>query len=223
MDTQLKEIIKILNNKNIEDKNMLNEIKFEIRKATILLNPELNNLTRANNLIISSESYPVFTQTNSIEYVERVSELGSLYSVTTGPIAVVANGFLVLQLTNPASSGKTFYIDTVVGGSSAISTIALFQNATFAAVGTALTSFNRNWNFGNNSIATGKYLSQAADPTTGGTLISTIVQPAGVVANQYYGSLIIPSGAANREFYVRLTATTAVNYSINVTWWEFPS
>jgi len=224
MDTQLKEIIKILNNKNIEDRNMLNEIKSEIRKSTILLNPDLANLTRSNNLIISSESYPVFTQTNSIEFVERVSELGSLYSVTTGAVSVAASAFLVLQLTNPANSGKTFYINTVSGGSSVTTTMALYQNATFAAAGTPLTPLNLNWNFSNSSIATAKDLTQATDPTTGGTLISTLVQPAGVVNNLYYGSLIIPSGTSSREFYVRLTNAASVNnLSINVTWWEFQS
>lgn len=176
-----------------------------------------------NNLVISGESNPVFTQANVIDYDERVSELGRLYSVCTGLISVASGSFLCVQLTNPANVGVTLYIATVTGGSAVTSNLEIFRNATLTSP-TPLTPRNRNWSFTDSSSATAGY-TNGADTTTGGILLAAFVQTGGMLVREYNGQFIIPGTSTNRTFYLRLTNTAnqSNTMSATITWWEFPN
>lgn len=183
-----------------------------------------------NNVPITSPKSPVYAQSTVIDYTTAVSQGGQVYSISTGSQSVAVSGFLTVQVTNPANSNKTIYIERISGGSTTNTTIDILKNATITTgvppTPTTLTINNRNWNSGNNSSMTGKYVTATAgtDPTVGGTLLSSIIQVGGPITLLYNGEFIIPSSTIDREFYIRLVNNgNQVNIlSINITWWELP-
>lgn len=179
-----------------------------------------DSLIRPNNVPVTSPNQLIFG--TNLNYSSYYARSGQVYTACTGSISVSANGFLVLQLTNPAHSGKILYINRISGGATTNTTFDMLKNATFSATGTPITPQNTNWNFSNSSAATIKYLSQGTDPTTGGTNLISIIQTGGPLILDYGGLYIIPYGPTDRELYLRLTNNTnQVNIlSINITWWE---
>lgn len=94
------------------------------------------------------------------------------------------------------------------------------RNASFAAAGTSLTPRNTNFGFPDSSVVTAKYISQSTDPTTGGQLLQSFIQPSGggVIIFDYDGRIKMTPGTT---FVVRLAnlaaATSMVN---NISYWE---
>lgn len=131
---------------------------------------------------------------------------GLAYSVNTGQISISGNGFLVIQITNPASSENTMQLTTASGGSQSSIIVDIFKNATFAAAGTSLTPINLNWSYSNSSSMTAKYTTASSgnDPTNApaNSLIDTIISTNQFIINKEY---LIPSDAANQTFYIRIT------------------
>lgn len=173
-----------------------------------------------SNKTYSNEYETIYV--NSIDFSAIKSQQGNYYGITTGAQSVVANGFLVVQLTNPANSGKTINISSIRGGATVNTTLDVFKNATFAAAGTPLTPRNRNWAFADASAVTGKWLTQGTDPTTGGTLLASMIQTGGSVDVSYEGRIIIPSATTDRQFYIRLTnnVNQANTLAVTIAWWE---
>lgn len=144
---------------------------------------------------------------------------GSFYSLTTGSQTVAAANFLVCQVTNPSNSGKFINVNDVLGSSTTPITVDVLRNATFAAAGTAITPRNTNFQFGDNSAMTGKFLVSVTDPTSGGNLLYSINQGNGGPLVDFNGRIIVPS---NQTLYIRLpnTGSTSINLSLTVDWWE---
>ncbi|WP_110113173.1 hypothetical protein [Bacillus sp. CGMCC 1.16541] len=186
-----------------------------------------------STLVYNNQRDPLFVSMNSTvtspTVVTPVAQMaameGNFYSVTTGRESVAANGFLSIQLTMPANSNRTIYVQTVFGGATTNTTVDLLFNATFAAAGTAITPVNTNSGSTNTSAIVGKYISQATDPTTGGTLFSSIIQTGGTVTEIYDGAVVVPSTTSDRTLYTRLTNNTnQVNIlAITITYWELIS
>lgn len=186
-----------------------------------------------NKSVFNNENDPLYVQNVTsvsdatvISPQEAAAALdGNFYNISTGSLSVAANGFLTVQLTIPINSNRTIYIARVSGGAITNTTIDIFFNATFAAAGTALTPVNTNTSSSNTSVVTGKYLTGAADPTTGGTRLASIIQTGGPVLVDYDGRIIIPATTTTRTFYIRLANNTnQVNLlSINVGYWELVS
>ena len=153
------------------------------------------------------------------DQAELYGRLGSSYSVTTATQTVASNGFLDVQISNPTGSGKSLHIVGVTGGATTNTTIDLVKNGTFAAAGTTLTPRNINFGFSDSSIATVKWITQATDPTTGGVLVSSLIQIGGAVVVNYNGSWVMPS---NTTLVMRLVNNTNQSnpLSIGLQWWE---
>ena len=177
-----------------------------------LLRPNYKPLTSPNELVYST----------SLPFYGYYARSGNVYTVSTGSLTISANGYLVVQLTNPANSGRTIYINRISGGATTNTTFDILKNATFSAAGTPLTPTNTNWSYADTSAITGKYLSQSPDPTTGGTLMMSIIQVGGPVVLDFDGMYIMPSSTTNREFYIRLinNANQVNILSVNINWWE---
>ncbi|MCR6097493.1 hypothetical protein HXA31_01420 [Salipaludibacillus agaradhaerens] len=150
---------------------------------------------------------------------ELAAEEGVFFAVSTGPTNVPANGFLALQITNPAGSGKEIVISRLSGGATVNTTISVLRNGSFPAAGTALTPRNTNFSASDNSIATAKFISQSSDPTVGGVLINSIVQPGGVFVIEYTGRVRV---TPNTTLLVRTTNNTNQTnlLSLNISYWE---
>lgn len=184
-----------------------------------------SKMTRTNTKIISSEAEPLWCQCNTIVMAERVSEKGLLYGVATYQM-LAANGYMAMQITNPANSNKVFYIETLTIGSSTNTTFSIQKNGATTVAGTPLTPVNRNWSYGNNSVATAKYVLQATDPTTtAGAIITAVVEPGGAISREYGGQLIIPSSSSDLNYYILVinNSNQSNNVSISTSWWELPT
>lgn len=180
---------------------------------------DVDTLLRANYKIISNENETVFT--NAVDFAKIKSDQGQYYIAVVSAVTIVISGFLTLQITNPANSRKTMYIDSVFGGFTGSATVGVLRNATFAAAGTTVTPRNANWSFGDSSSMTAKYLSQLTDPTSGGTLLSANSIASGPFSINYGGRLIVPGTSSDRQLYLRVTnAAVANTVSVNVAWWE---
>ena len=148
---------------------------------------------------------------------------GKYYELTTGSQAITdANGYLALQLTNPANSGKTVYINTVRATSSVATIISTYKNATLNITGTSAIPHNTNWAYSDASLVTGRWVAQSSDPTSGGVLLQQMNQIGGVMELNLEGLRVIPSLTTNQTYYILLQNSAAnSNLSINVEWWEF--
>jgi hypothetical protein len=221
-DNTLLEILKELKDIRENNERILREYKSLQTKIKLFSDPNISGAYRSNFKIISSPMDPVYSAT--IHYGGVVNtNFSQLYTITA-VTTVAANGFLVMQLTNPANSNKAIRIDRVSGGASVNTTFDTFKNATFSVTPTILTVLNRNWGSGNTSVMTAKYAIAAsgADPTTGGTLMSSVIQTGGPVSREYDGEFYVPYGSTDRQFYVRLTNNTAASnlVALNITWEE---
>ncbi|WP_110113174.1 hypothetical protein [Bacillus sp. CGMCC 1.16541] len=186
-----------------------------------------------STLVYNRQTDPLFVSMTSsltspttvVSAAETAAFQGRFFESSTGSQSVAANGFLVVQYTIPANSNRTVYIQRVSGGATTNTTIDILFNATFAAAGTTITPVNSNLASAITSVVTGKYLSQATDPTTGGTRVNSIIQTGGPVVIDYSGRIIIPSTTTDRTFYIRLANNTNQTniLSVNVSWWELVS
>jgi hypothetical protein len=171
-------------------------------------------------------NYKVFNDSTGPLIVEDLAQQagrdGTFFVVSTGSQAVVANGFLAVQINIPANVSRTVNISRVSGGASVNTTIDLLFNATFAAAGTALSVINGNAGSTRTSITTAKFISQATDPTSGGTRLNSIIHTGGPLVYDVDGRYIIPSGVLAYTFYVRVINNTNQSnlLSINVSFWE---
>ncbi len=182
-----------------------------------------------NDKVFNESVAPLFTQSVNT-YVaptvigvqeENATQSGVMYFLTTGSISVVASGFLVVQMTNPVASGNMINIARISGGATVNTRIDLLRNASFAAAGTSLTPRNTNFGYPDSSVVTAKYISQSTDPTTGGQLLHSFIQPSagGVVTFNYDGRIKMTPGTT---FVIRLAnlATSANPMTSNIGWWE---
>ena len=171
---------------------------------------------------VSVTNDPLVAPLGSIPPHNVAAERGMFYTVTSGDHSVTTEpSFLVFQLSNPASSGKTLHIRSIRGTSSIAATIDIFRDAAFAASGTAVTPRNTNWGSADASIATGKWLIANADPTVGGVLLQSIDQSGGATELDYDGRFIMPSAATARAIYIRLTNLARnAHLAIDISWWE---
>jgi hypothetical protein len=172
-----------------------------------------------NYKVFNNIEHPLYTQSVTIGDASANSQSGRLYTINTSAQTIVA-GYFVVQLTNPASSGRTVYIDKIFGGSTGTINLSVFRNATFTASGTAMTPRNNNWSYSDSSVCTAKFTSSVTDPTSGGTLLEGLYQSSGDFLMEYQGSLIIPPSASDRQLYVRIQAALGLTTLVGITWWE---
>lgn len=153
---------------------------------------------------------------------EILNENGKLYSVSTGPQSVAASGYLVLEINNLADSNTWIEIVRIEGGASASTNIDILRNATITVSGVALTPRNRNWDFADSSALSAQYVTQATDPTSGGELLTSVIQTAGSINIKYDGEFLILGGITDRQFSVRLANSTSqpTTLAIGITWLE---
>jgi len=174
----------------------------------------------SNIKVISSEIEPVYSETNV--YYTQLAADGIMFNAPTNGQSVAANGYLSYQLTVPANINKTVYISLIAGGSASAFSVSEFKNAYLSGTGTTITPVNTNWDYSGGSACTVKYVSQATDPKSGGTLAQTLIGTGGTLAYTVDGRIVIPSTSAEQTFYLRVTNRSALTNlcALTVTWWE---
>jgi hypothetical protein len=151
-----------------------------------------------------------------------LSEEGKIFSVATGAQSVNASGYLVLEITNPADSNAMIEVIRIEGGTRAPTTIDILRNAPLAVSGGSLTPLNRNWNYADNSAITAKYVIQDTDPTSGGDLLTSVIQTSGAISMIYDGEYLIPGLASDCQFSLRIknNSSETNTLAISITWLE---
>ncbi|MDM5295326.1 hypothetical protein QUF81_19635 [Peribacillus simplex] len=166
--------------------------------------------------VINTFEDPVVTEASQ----PRAAVSGRNFFLTTQRQSVTNNSSLFLQITNPVGSGKILHMGRIAGTSNSNLVITLNRNGSFAG-GTPLTPVNANFASANTSVATAKFVSQAADPTVGGAIFQDIIQLAtgGVVAVEYEGDVVMPPGTT---FVIRTLNNSGGNnvISIDLSFWE---
>lgn len=174
-------------------------------------------------------NYYVFDQTANPLFIEQVnpytspgveaspegstSKAGALY-IADFSSSITGTQNLLLQVSNPAGSGKTMYVSRVYGSASNAGTTATLQkNAT--VTGTTVTPLNLNFGSSNTSVMTAR----GTAGTVSGSPVTflTLVLSAGPFALTFTGSIIVPAGNS-LTVSVGLGGATA---SAVISWWEY--
>ena len=139
---------------------------------------------------------------------------GRLFSLTSGNVSVGSGSSLLLQVVNPAASGRTLYFSQVIGGTTAAASLILYRGGTLTG-GSVLTPINNLFGSSITSVMTAQ---QVTGSITGSpvTLIS-IPLTAGAYSTRLPGTIIVPSG----QSMTLSLGTGALTGSLNVSWWEF--
>lgn len=145
-----------------------------------------------------------------------------MYSVATGAQSVNASGYLVLEITNPADSNTMIEVIRIEGGTLTPTTIDILRNGPIAVSGVSLNPLNRNWNYADNSAMTAKYVTQDTDPTSGGDLLTSVIQTSGAISMLYDGEYLLPGMTSDSQFSLRIKNNTSdtSTLAISITWME---
>ena len=153
---------------------------------------------------------------------QLLNEEGKIHSVTTGVQSVTASGYMVLEITNPANSNAMIEVIRIEGGTLTPTTIDILHNTPLTVSGVSLNPLNRNWNYADSSAMTVKYVIQDTDPTSGGDILTSVIQTSGAISMLYDGEYLMPSMTADSQFSLRIknNSSETNTLAISVTWME---
>lgn len=176
-----------------------------------------------NEAVFNQSSQPLYTeQVNTYtapaidSFPESDAALSGLLFAVPFASTVTAAAPLVLQVSNPAGSGRTAYISRIAASTAASAvTLTLLRNATVAGSTTTPVNFN----FG--SAATSAMIARtaAAAPTgSPATLMSVYLAP-GPFIGEFNGRIIVPPGSS---LTITITISTGSSAATgNISWWEY--
>lgn len=185
----------------------------------------------SNKLVFNNEDSPLYiygldNPKNPITISSlgtSFANVGKFFTITTGSRVVsILGGFLVLEIKNPANSGKTLYVSSIQGGATNFIVLDIFKNASIGSGSPSpITPQNTNYAYSNTSSIGARYLvSTVGDPTSGGVLLNSTIQAGGSFVIDFNGEIVIPSAAFDQFIYLRLTTSVATsNASIGMSWW----
>ncbi|MWV43112.1 hypothetical protein GRF59_05665 [Paenibacillus sp. HJL G12] len=138
---------------------------------------------------------------------------GESFTLTSGSVSVPASQSLLLQISNPAGSGKSVYVSRISGGATAAAAVNVLSAGTITG-GTTPTVQNNLFGSSIVSIVT----TRQNNGTLGGTPILYLNMPitTGIYVISLDGSIVVPPG---QTLTVTL-GTGALTASINLSWWE---
>ncbi|MBD8498104.1 MULTISPECIES: hypothetical protein [Paenibacillus] len=174
-----------------------------------------------NQTVFNTSSMPLFTSmTNTYtnpgvgsSAAQAAASAGVGFRLTTASASVGGSQNLLLQITNPAASGKNIYLVDISGGTTAAATINVSSGGTIAG-GTTPVPVNTRLGTATTSVVTTRQLSGTLGGTP--TTFLTTYVTAGAYLLVFDGGLIVP---ANQVLTVSL-GVGALTGSINLQWWE---
>lgn len=173
----------------------------------------------------------VFNQNNQPLYTEQVNtyvapgidsspEAGAAMSGLLFGIpfasTVTTSAPLVMQVSNPAGSGRTLYISRVIGSTGTASvTLTLLRNATVG--GSVITPLN--YNFGSAAASVAVARTATAAPTGSPGTVMSMLLAIGPVIIDLDGRIVLPPGNSLTLTITIASGSTAATGTIS--WWEF--
>ncbi len=175
----------------------------------------------ANFKIFNKSNRPLYTQSVNNYTSPRIGSLpdsgaaaaGASFMLTTGSVSVPASQSLLLQIGNPAGSGKTIYVAGIAGGSSAAGAVNLYSGGIITGGTTPVPSNNRFGSANASVVSTRQHTGQLGG---GPVLYMNMPITAGLYNINVDGALVVPPG---QTLTVTL-GTGALTASINLSWWE---
>jgi len=175
-----------------------------------------------NYSVFNQSNSPLYTQSTNTYLVPGIegspegdaAKSGALYILSSGSVGVGSGANLLLQLANPSGSGKTIYVSSLMGGTTAAATVTVLKGGTITG-GTTPTPFNANLGSANTSIGS----TRQNTGTLGGTSTGFLALPvtAGMYLLDFGGGVVVPPNQT-------LTVTVgpgSLTASAALTWWEY--
>ncbi|WP_229537480.1 hypothetical protein [Pelosinus baikalensis] len=159
------------------------------------------------------------------------SQQGELFSAV--PINTYLIGLetcAVLQLINPANSGKTFRIERIIGGTSPslitnntlVTLIEIYKNGAPIPISDPITPVNRNWGSPNTSVATANLQLVPVFAITS-NLLQTSLNTLGYFEFVFNEELIIPSSTSDQNIsiaFINLNPSAGIIITASIVWSE---
>lgn len=172
-------------------------------------------LNRSNNVVLTND----FNSLLTVDWQVRAAQAEAYFQLTTGQQLVGQDDFLLVQLTNPAHSGKKVSFVRIIMLTSAAATVDILRNADFTA-GRPLVPVNAHAGGSEGSMVQAKYLISAEDVTTGGTLINSCLTSAGFSEIGFNGSNTLDYTGTDQTMYCRVGTIQKNSIVLNFSWWE---
>lgn len=150
---------------------------------------------------------------------EKACRIGNYYGATTGAQTIAISDFFAIELSNPPDSGRSVHLGNISGGMTTGSVIDIIKNGAFLS-GTSVTTTKWNYGYTDDSVTIVKWITQATDPTVGGTLQTSIIQSGVPLVVDINGEIIIPPNNTMLIITKNPSTTDAQQIAITVTWWE---
>lgn len=176
-----------------------------------------------NDAVFNQNSQPLYTEQVNNYTAPGVGSSPEADAAMSGllfgvPFAstVTTAAPLVLQVSNPAGSGRTAYISRVTASTATSPvTLTLLRNA--AVSGTAVTPVN--FNFGSTLASVMTSRTAAAAPTGSPAILTSLLLASGPVILELNGRIIVPSGSSLTAVITISSGSSASTGSIS--WWEY--
>ncbi|AIQ20347.1 hypothetical protein H70357_29300 [Paenibacillus sp. FSL H7-0357] len=176
-----------------------------------------------NDAVFNPSSQPLYTeQVNTYvtpgvaSFPEADAALSGLFFAIPFASTVTTAAPLVLQVFNPAGSGRTAYISRVTASTATSPvTLTLLRNATVG--GAAITPVNFNFGSAVASVMTAR--TATAAPSGSPATLTSLLLAAGPVIVELNGRIIVPPG---NSLTITLTISTGSSAATGgISWWEY--
>jgi hypothetical protein len=176
-----------------------------------------------NDSVFNQSSQPLYTEQVNTYIAPGIdsapeggaAKAGLLFGIPFSSTVTTAAP-LVLQVSNPAGSGRTLYVSRVTSSTAtAAVTLTLLRNATVG--GTTITPINFNFGSALSSVMIARSSTTAA---TGGpaTLVSLFLAVGPVIVD-FTGQIVVPPGNSITASITIASGTSAATAAIS--WWEY--
>ena len=201
--------------------------------------PNYANESLSSSLVFGNDngtprSVDVDFQSNIVQIpaATKHSQQGELFSA--GPIDTYLIGlgptYAVLQLINPANSGKTFRIERIIGGTSPslitnntlVTLIKIYKNGAPIPIFDPITPVNRNWGSSNTSVATATLQLVPGFAITS-NLLQTSLNTLGYFEFVFNEELIIPSSTSDQNIsiaFINTNPSAGIIITASIVWSE---
>jgi hypothetical protein len=175
-----------------------------------------------NNSVFNQSNSPLYTQSTNTYLVPGIengpagdaAKSGAFYIFSSGSVSVGSGASLLIQVANPSGSGKTLYMNSLLGGVTGAATVNVLKGGTLTG-GTTPTPFNANFGSSNTSVATARQNTGSLTGASTGFL--AIPLTAGMYFIEFGGGIVVP---ANQTLSVTV-GTGALTASAVLSWWEY--
>lgn len=176
-----------------------------------------------NDAVFNQSSQPLYTEQVNTYVAPGIDSFPEASAAMSGLLfgipftsTVTSSAPLVLQVSNPAGSGRTAYISQITASSAtAALTLTLLRNATVS--GTTVTPVNMN--FGSAVTSMMAPVTSTAAPTGSPATLTSLLLAVGPLLYNLNGRIIVPPG---NSLTITITISSGSSTATGgIYWWEY--